>query len=205
MSLLRSFCSACLFAFACLSQAQTSAVILQYHFVGDDTPAITSVSSSEFVAHLDWLSDNGFLVLPLEQIVDTLKRGEHFGSDKVAGISFDDAGLSVCTTAWPILKRRQLPFTVFINTDPIERGFVSQCSWQMLKTMADSGLMTPANHSHTHAHMASFDTRNQREWRNTVRYEIDTAQNLIAQRLGRSSQLFAYPYGEYSDALAALV
>ena len=52
----------------------SNAVILLYHHVSDDTPAITSISPSRFEEQLNYLVDNNFTVLPLEQVVDHLNN-----------------------------------------------------------------------------------------------------------------------------------
>ncbi len=184
--------------------AQSSAVILQYHHVSHDTPPDTSVTPEQFIQHLNWLEKEDFSILALPDIVETLKKGKSFTQDKVVGISFDDAGLSVCDTAWPILQKRQLPFTVFINTEPVEKNYRSQCSWKALKRMAESGLMTVANHTHRHLHMISAEV-SQNPDPSLTRQEITVAQDLLKSRLGQVSHLFAYPYGEYNRALAELV
>ncbi|TNC81234.1 MAG: hypothetical protein C9356_10230 [Oleiphilus sp.] len=181
-----------------------SSVVLQYHHISDSTPHDTSVTPEQFIQHLDWLDDQGFRVLPLQVVVETIRKGKPFAQDNVVAISFDDAGSSVCDTAWPILKKRQLPFTVFINTEPVEKGYRSQCSWEALKGMAESGLMTVANHSHRHLHMISTNTSHASNL-NLLREEIIIAQDLLKLRLGKASQLFAYPYGEYNRALTQLV
>ncbi|MBD1389635.1 polysaccharide deacetylase family protein [Neiella sp. HB171785] len=184
-----------------------SAVILQYHHVSETTPPSTSVTPAEFEQHLDWLAENDFEVLPLPTIVSKLRQQQSFSSDKVVAITFDDANVSVCEQAWPILKKRKLPFTLFISTEMIERQYSSQCSWQDLKEMTDSGLMVPANHSHQHSHMivTAEHGYSYEQWRAEAIKEITTAQNLLEAQLGWSSQLFAYPYGEYNTALAAIV
>lgn len=184
----------------------SNAVILQYHHVSSSTPSSTSVSPEQFKTQIEWLIANKFEVLPIPTIVDILLTRKEFSSDKVAAISFDDASLSVCETAWPILKSYRLPFTLFISTESVEKKFKSQCSWDMLREMTQSGLMTPANHSHRHLNMVSTELYSKPVlWRETVINEIETAQQLIVSKLGSSERLFAFPYGEYNSELATLV
>lgn len=189
-----------------LAAANQHAVILQYHHVSDDTPASTSVTPEQFAKHLDWLKENDFKVLPLPQIIETLRANRHFGHDRVVAITFDDAGNSVCDIAWPMLKQRKLPFTLFINSQPVDDQYPSHCSWQQLRTMTQSGLMTPANHTHRHLHM--LDTEyplGSNDWRALMREEISQTGQRIKQQLGVNSTLFAYPFGEYNRQLTRLV
>ncbi len=183
-----------------------SAVILQYHNVSTETPDITSVTPQQFVQHLDWLAKHQFDILALPDLLDTLTRDKPFKHTHNVAITFDDAHISVCTEAWPILSARKIPFTLFINTDAIERNFVSQCTWAQLKTMQQSGLMTVANHGHTHLHMVrGFERDSFKEWRSQMKQEILLAENLLQKHLNIKTDLFAYPYGEYNEALSALV
>lgn len=188
------------------SNYYSSAAILQYHHVSDTTPPSTSVTPEMFLAHLDWLEDNHFTILPLDKVINTLQTGKPFKHNRVVSITFDDANLSVCKEAWPILEKRKLPFTLFINSEPIEKGFASQCSWDDLKAMTDSGLMIAANHAHRHLYMIrDMHQQSQSAWENTMREEILKTERLIEQNLGVKTTFFAYPYGEYNSALEALV
>ncbi len=183
-----------------------SAVILQYHHVSENTPATTSISPATLVDHIEWLNTNEFLILPLEEIITTLQGNKSFAQPKVAAITFDDANRSVCETAWPILQQYNLPFTLFISTEAVNKRFQSQCTWEQLKQMTSSGLMTPANHSHRHLNMISGElTKDIDAWQRAMREEIKIAQELIQQNLGKTSTLFAYPYGEYNSSLTTIV
>ncbi len=184
----------------------SSAVILQYHHVSDTTPPSTSISPEKFKAHINWIKENQVLVLALPDIIKTLQTNRNFSHDKVLAITFDDANRSVCDIAWPILKKHQLPFTLFISTETVEKDYQSQCSWSQLKEMSASGLMTPANHSHRHLNMISGEiSTHPDKWKQAMREDILKAQALIEDKVGNASRLFAYPFGEYNSALSTLV
>lgn len=184
----------------------SSAVILQYHHVSDTTPQSTSISPEKFKEHINWIKDNNFHVLALPDIIKNLKAKRKFSHNKVIAITFDDANRSVCDTAWPILKKHLLPFTLFISTKSVDNDYQSQCSWSQLRDMAASGLMTPANHSHQHLNMISSEfSSDPSNWKQTMREEILKAQALIEDNVGNASRFFAYPFGEYNSALTTLV
>lgn len=188
------------------SWATGSAVVLQYHHVSEDTPRSTSVSPAELESHIHWLQQNHFSIRSLPDILDQLQASEPSLNKHVVAISFDDANLSVCEQAWPILEKYNVPFTLFINTDPIERNFDSQCSWKSLQAMHNSGLMTVGNHSKQHLHMLERSPmQSEKEWLMTMRKEIVEAQQTLDKQFGPSPKLFAYPYGEFNQALKKLV
>ena len=58
------------------SPADDHAVVLVYHHVSAETPALTSVTPEVFESHLDYLQDHDFTVWPLARIIDALEKGE---------------------------------------------------------------------------------------------------------------------------------
>jgi peptidoglycan/xylan/chitin deacetylase (PgdA/CDA1 family) len=186
-------------------QPPASAVVLLYHHVSDHTPAITSVTPDRFQEQLQYLADNQFQIWPLPEIIQRLQRRQAL-PDKVVAISFDDGYLSVYEHAYPLLKQRGWPFTVFVSTDAVDRQYPNHCNWQQLKTMQQHGAATIANHSSSHDHLA-FRPGNESpgQWRERVRSDITKAQQRIEQELGSSPDLFAYPYGEFTPELKKIV
>jgi peptidoglycan/xylan/chitin deacetylase (PgdA/CDA1 family) len=187
-------------------QAQTApqAVILQYHHVSTQTPASTSISPDAFRAQINYLKDNGFTVLPLEQVVSALRTGSEL-PDRTAVISFDDGYFSVYETAFPILRELDFPFTIFIAADLIGSNPGLYSSWEQLRTMAAAGA-TLANHTMTHPYlMDRLEAENDADWLARIRSEIVGAEARIKQETGQSHQLFAYPYGEYDPQLQQLI
>jgi poly-beta-1,6-N-acetyl-D-glucosamine N-deacetylase len=184
--------------------AAEHAVILMYHHFGDDTPPSTSVTLAQFDAQLDYLADNGYRVWPLEQIVAQLRERKPL-PDKVVAITVDDAYTSAYHEAWPRLRARGWPFTVFVATDPVDQGLHAMMSWQQMREMAAAGVSF-ANHSRAHEHLVRHRAgEDEAQWHARVRADLLYAQERLQAELGRAPPLFAYPYGEYDSALRALV
>jgi peptidoglycan/xylan/chitin deacetylase (PgdA/CDA1 family) len=181
------------------------AVILQYHFVAEDTPRSTSVTPAEFAAHLDALAEDGFTVVPLDQLLAEL-RGGIDPPPRTVAITFDDGYRSVHEAAFPLLRARKLPFTVFVNTDAIDGGSRTFVSWEALREMQAAGALV-ANHSASHDFLVRRDPAAPREadaaFSARMGREIDGAQARLVAELGQVPKLFAYPYGEYDDRLRA--
>lgn len=187
------------------ARAADHAAILLYHHFGSDTPPSTSVTLAQFDRHLDYLADNGYRVWPLTRIVAYL-RARRSLPDKVVAITVDDAYVSVWRKAWPRLRARGWPFTVFVATDPVDRNLPAMMSWAQMRKMAASGLVTFANHSRSHDHLIRHHPgETGAQWQARVRADLQHAQSRLQQELHADTQLFAYPYGEYDRALRALV
>jgi len=184
--------------------AADHAVILLYHHVADDTPAVTSVSPEHFAQHLRYLEEHGFHVLPLAELVEGLRTGKPLPERSVA-ITFDDGYRSVLTNAAPLLAARHWPFTVFVSTDYIDRHYGHYLSWPELRQLQQMGASI-GNHSRSHAHLVRMRAgESEEEWRLRARHEIDGAQQRLKDALGVTERLFAYPYGEFSRPLQMLV
>jgi peptidoglycan/xylan/chitin deacetylase (PgdA/CDA1 family) len=180
--------------------AAPAAVVLQYHHVSDTTPASTSTSPERFAMHLDVLEQAGFEIVRLEDLAETLAAGEPL-PDRAAAITFDDGYRSIYETAWPLLKRRGWPFTVFVNSAPHDQGSPQFMSWDQLRELHAGGA-TIANHTVSHPHLLDARAgRDEAAWREAVQAEISGAQARIRQEIGTAPMLFAWPFGEFDAAL----
>lgn len=173
------------------------AVILMYHRFGEDNLPSTSVRLAQFEAHLDELISGGYQVLPLTEIVAALNEGRKL-PDRALAITIDDGALSVYTEAWPRLQARNLPFTLFISTEPLDLGLPSYVSWDQLREMVAGGGVTIGNHGHRHDHMVRLSGEAQSA-------NIDEAGKRLFAELGAAPEIFAYPYGEISAELRSAV
>ncbi len=181
-----------------------AAVVLQYHHISNDTPFSTSTAPALFRQHIKYLIDNEFNISSLPDIVKALQR-EQPSPEKTVAITFDDGFISVYSHAFPILKAHNIPFTIFINTDPIQTKRPSHLSWEQLEEMKEHGA-TIANHTHEHSHLiysGAYATNSSKmakdKWRKAFIDEVESAQKLINNRLNQDIKLFAYPYGEFDQ------
>ena len=95
------------------------ATILLYHHVSDETPPSTSLSPVLFAEQLMWLDEQGYTVMTLEAVVDSL-RGERPLPDRTVVFTFDDGYASVYEEAFPRLRARGWPFTVFVCPEDLD-------------------------------------------------------------------------------------
>ena len=192
-----------LFVFS-TSQADDHAVALIYHHVSKDTPALTSVSPAVFEQHLDYLAEHKFNIWPLSRILDALDKGRNLPANTVA-ITFDDAYRSIYTEAFPRLRKRNWPFTIFVSSTSIDNGYADYLNWEQLREMVKAGNEI-GNHSHSHGHLVRrLKGESSKQWQTRVTADIKMAADRIKKEIGSDSSLFAYPYGEYSQSLKAIV
>ncbi len=102
-------------------QRPTLPAVLLYHSVSDRArdPLLLAISPQRFESHLFWLTQNT-TPLGLSDFVAKLKRGT-LPSNAVC-VTFDDGYADNFETAAPLLERYQIPATVFIASEGIDRG-----------------------------------------------------------------------------------
>ena len=193
--------AACLLAGAA-SPASADLVVLQYHHVSDSTPPSTSTSVSLFQDQLDLIEKLGLEVVPLKSGTQAALAGKLYEKQQIA-ITFDDAYESVYQTAAPLLDAKGYPYTVFVNTDAIGRK--DFMTWNQLEEFRDDSQVTIANHSKDHNHMVRRPDESREAWRERTQVSLDDAQNALNKKLGTNAPLFAYPYGEFSKPLEAML
>lgn len=184
-----------------LATPANAAVVFMYHRFGESEHSSTNVTLEQFEAHLDFLAREGFDVWPLPKLVLHLKNGEPV-PDKVVAITIDDAYLSVYEHAFPMLKERGMPFTVFVATDPVDRNLPDYMNWDQLRELHAAGV-TLANHGASHDYLIRREPgESESDWQRRVREDIVRTQMRLQEELGEdvneTPRLFAYPFGEYN-------
>lgn len=178
------------------------ATLLIYHRVGGGTTNELDLAPDAFARHLDLLS--GHAVLSLDAALDRLKRGDERPSFV---LTFDDGFADVYEHAWPLLRERRLPFTIYVASAYIGSTMVWEgatatgepgrgLTWDQLREMVDSGLCTVGNHTHTHVRPEVLTAA-----------DLDACTDAVTRALGVTPRHFTYPWGiavpAMEDALRA--
>ena len=178
------------------AMAAGSAVVFSYNRFGEDQTPNSSIRMDQFEAHLDELTSGDYRVMPLPEILESLRTGRPL-PDRAIAITIDEASRSAYREAWPRLKAARLPVTLFVATDAIDRGSPAHMSWNEIRRMAADGVTIGA----MGASAQSLVGRPAEEAQADLRRVSD---RLFAE-LGRRPTLFAYPQGEQSLAVRELI
>lgn len=176
---------------------QYHAVLLMYHRFGEDRYPATSIRVEQFEAHIAHLEANDFNVLPLPEIIDRFERGEAL-PPRTVGITVDDAYRSALTVARPRLAEANMPWTLFVTTDQPDQRLGDFMSWDDIRELDADPLVTIGHHSGAHHHMPDHDAA-------TNRHDTARANARFEEELGYIPDLYAYPFGEYSDAVLEVI
>ncbi|WP_432478376.1 polysaccharide deacetylase family protein [Nocardioides sp. GXQ0305] len=172
------------------SGVASGATLLIYHRVGGGSRDELDVDVDRFRGQLDALADHHVVSL------DDAVAGVHDGvSAPRVVLTFDDGFGDVHEHAWPLLRERRLPFTIYLTTGYVggrmqwegstarEQG-APALTWEQLREMVGSGLCTIGNHTHTHVPPDLLSTA-----------ELDRCTELVDQELGVVPRHFAYTWG----------
>jgi peptidoglycan/xylan/chitin deacetylase (PgdA/CDA1 family) len=178
------------------THAADYATVIMYHRFDETNYPSTNTTLEQFEAHLDELTSGNYTVLPLIKITRAILTGESL-PDRSVAITIDDAFLSVYEEAFPRLRERDLPFTVFVATSAIDHGLNGYANWDQLREMQAAGVdFGSQTHTHPHLHTINLDI---------ARNEIEKSNSRFIDELGIKPQLLAYPYGEYTPEIRDLM
>lgn len=91
--------------------------ILMYHRLTDSN-IIPGISSDKFEAQLQHLCKY-YDVVSIDEIISDIKSNEI--NDKKVALTFDDGYIDFYEKAWPLLKKYNVPATVYITTEFIDK------------------------------------------------------------------------------------
>ena len=180
------------------SLASNSFNILLYHHISSTMPRSTSLSAQEFEGHLEYLKQNDYTVVDLASAITAVQQGTEL-PEKAIVITFDDAWRNIYEQGLPLLRKYDYPFTVFVNTDPVDQNNRHAMTWDMLRDLKKQGV-TLANHTRDHDYLVRKPMYND-QWLAATLDNINYAQQRLTDELGPVPKWLAYPFGEYNNRL----
>ncbi|WP_456830849.1 polysaccharide deacetylase family protein [Deinococcus sp. UYEF24] len=181
-----------------LSSLQRRVPVLTYHGVIGSRTQKDAVwfdcTLPEFEAQMKFLHDQGAQVITLAQLQRHLTLGEPL-PDKAIALTFDDSYQGVDDLAAPVLQRYGYPYAVFVHTDYVgsQKGR-PKMSWDELRELDASGLVTIGSHSRSHpADMGLLTTAQQDD-------ELRGSKKILERQLGHPVPYISYPNGKADGA-----
>lgn len=163
-----------------------------YHKISTEKRDFLSVHVDDFKRQMNYISTK-FDVVPMKLLIDHLDKKSDL-PENAAIISFDDGYEDNFTLAYPVLKKLNLPFTIFLVSDFIGKkvlhdGFEQQfLSIEQLKEMSD--LANYGGHSLKHDSLMDLAPS---QWENEI--------TLTMKNLGETGleiqKAWAYTYGAF--------
>ena len=104
-------------------------------------------------------------------------------------ITIDDGFKSFYNEAWPYLKENNIPFILFVSTEPVgKKGYMT---WDEIQEIDNHEFGYIGHHSHTHKYLIDMSEKDFIE-------DIEISTEIFKKKLGYVPAIFSYPFGEYS-------
>ena len=111
-------------------------------------------------------------------------------------LTIDDGLLSFYQNAWPILRDKKIPFILFVNTREV--GAFNYMTWSQILELHKNENVEIGNHSHSHEYLVE-------EKEEVIKNDIVKSINIFENKLGKNSDFFSYPFGEYSNEFKKII
>lgn len=164
--------------------------VLMYHRVdtgGGDSGLF--VTPETFERQMEFLKVHRYRVVPLADLVRDLKAGRRIPQKTVA-ITFDDGNDDNFKNAFPVLRKLNLPATIFMITGNIGReGWLTE---EDLRILDQSGI-TIGSHTIGHAFLPDVISDE------ALTREIGESKRRLEEILGHPVTLFSYPAGGFTE------
>lgn len=173
------------------------AVVLCYH--GVDMPRNSlSISSQMLEKQVRYFLDNGYTFLSMDSFARFMKSGQGF-PDKSVLVSFDDGWKSVKNGA-EVMKRHNLPFTLFLSMKYVGQDGTSCLSAADIDELKQYPHVTLANHSYEHgARVSRKSGTNSPYYLRAVQQDIEKSKEKFHRLVGYDTPYFAFPFGVRND------
>jgi peptidoglycan/xylan/chitin deacetylase (PgdA/CDA1 family) len=184
--------------------------VLLYHKIDKPAPDARVrggyMPLGRFEKQMVYLKRQGFVFYTASKLVEHYREHGSFPPNALA-LTFDDGWKDNYTNAFPVLRRLQIPATIFII--PSCTGMVSakaqaegesgraHLSREEILEMADQGIEF-GSHSMNHRLLHEISPAE-------VRFEIEESKRQIEGMLQRPCQVFAYPAGFFTDEARRIV
>ena len=165
------------------------ASFIMYHRFGDSRYPSTNIKKQQFLEHINELIKPKYNVISIEKALQAINNVEPT-KDRSVVITIDDAYSSVYKYAWPIFKKYNLPFTLFVSTDVIDNKTPGYMNWEQIRILRDHGV-TIGSQTKSHPHMFKLT-------REKIIQELSISNKRFIDEIGGTPKYFAYPYGEYN-------
>ena len=164
-----------------------------YHRFEENKYPSTNIKMEIFLKHIEEINKSKIEFITYKKFKNVMEEG----IDKnYLLLTIDDGFSSFYQNAWPVLKKKKIPFIIFISTEAV--GNHGYMDWKQIKEIASSELVTIGNHSHTHEYLIDWND-------NKIKSDIETSIKIFKNELGYSPNIIAYPFGEYSTNFKKIV
>ena len=159
---------------------------LMYHRFNENKYPSTNIEMEIFDQQIKLIKNLGFEFVDPKTFLNEFDKAKN---KKKILITIDDGFSSFYNEAWPYLKKNNIPFILFVSTEPVGRN--GYMNWDQIKEIDNSEIGYIGHHSHTHEYLIDMSETD-------FVKDIETSTKIFKEKLGYIPPIFSYPFGEYS-------
>ena len=168
-------------------------ITIMYHRFEENKYPSTNIKIKDFKEHIELIKKNEIKFVNPSNFEYELINNKN---ERKLLITIDDGYQSFYENAWPILKKSKIPFILFVSTREVgKKGYMS---WENIREIGKYDFVEIGNHSHSHDYLIDFEEQE-------IRNDLEKSINIFKDELGKNSNFFSYPFGEYSSNLKNIV
>ena len=168
-------------------------ISIMYHRFNESKYPSTNIQIDVFKKQLQTIEDQGIKFIHPKNFEKSLSEEK---KNRKVLFTVDDGLLSFYENAWPILKEKKIPFILFVNTREV--GAFNYMNWSQIIELHNSENVEIGNHSHSHEYLVDEDTE-------IIKADILKSIEIFENKLGKNSDFFSYPFGEYSSSFKKII
>ena len=159
---------------------------LMYHRFNENKYPSTNIRMDVFKEQMEIIKNLNYAFYNPKNFIS--KFSEPKDKKKIL-ITIDDGFKSFYNEAWPFLKKNEIPFILFVSTEPVgKNGYMN---WDEIREIEKSKIGFIGHHSHTHEYLIEMSHED-------FVNDIEIASKIFKKELGYVPPIFSYPFGEYS-------
>jgi peptidoglycan/xylan/chitin deacetylase (PgdA/CDA1 family) len=175
--------------------------VLVYHRFGPTVADGMTVATKVFEAQLQWLKDHGYTVIPLRTLVNYLRGQGPPPPPKSVVITADDGHKTVFSDMLPLVRKYNIPVTLFIYPSCISNASYAM-TWDQLKKLQQTGLFDLQSHTFWHPNFKKDKKKlKPAEYQKLMDAQLKKSKAVLEKRFGAPVDLLAWPFGIYDDEL----
>ena len=145
---------------------------------------IHTVRENEFIKQINYLNQN-YKIVKYDKV-------NHYPKKKEIVISFDDGYKDTFLTAYPLLKKKNIPFIIFVTIKNILSNNTKYMNINDLKQIATDDLVSIGSHGYNHINLKNLNN-------DELELELLNSKQFLEENLNITINSLSFPNGIFDD------
>lgn len=191
----------CLFCSVAWAEDNVKVPVLVYHRFGSSVNDGMTIRTAEFEQQLKWLKENNYTVIPLQSLIKYLRGEGPPPPAKSVVITADDGHKSVYTDMFPLIKKYNIPVTLFIYPSAISNASYAM-TWDQLQQLQKTGQFDIQCHTYWHPNFKKDKKKmTPVEYQKDIDMQLNKSKLVLEKKMNTKIDALAWPFGIYDNEL----